>query len=248
MGAHNVGSFDELLNRAASSPEWFWGAVVEDLGLEFYTPYEKVLDTSKGWEWSTWFTGSKYNYVHDALDKRAQDKGRDNPAIIFEGEDGTIRTLTYAQLHSEVCRLANGLKSIGVQPGDRVGLYMPFTPEVAIAMLACGKIGAIFIPIFSGYAAPAVASRLNDCGARVLITSDGFTRRGKPVEMKETADQAADASSSVERVVVARRLGRDIPWNPGRDVWWDELTDGQPPTCESVRTDAEQLYMIIYTS
>lgn len=248
MKRHDFATFEDLLNKAARSPEWFWGAAVQDLGLEFYTPYEEVMDISRGWEWATWFTGSHYNYVHDALDKRASGEDQNRAAIIFEGEEGVIRTFTYAQLHAEVCRFANGLRSLGVGPGDRVGLYMPFTPEVAIAMLACGKIGAIFIPIFSGYAAPAVASRLNDCGARVLITADGFTRRGKPVPMKESADQAADISPTIEKVIVARRTGRDVPWNEGRDIWWDDLIDGQDHECESVHTDAEQLYMIIYTS
>jgi acetyl-CoA synthetase len=240
--------FNELLNKAARSPEWFWEQAVRDLDLQFYTPYERIMDTSKGWEWTTWFTGAQYNYVHDALDKRAAGADHDRPAIVFEGEEGVVRTLTYAQLHAEVCRMANGLRSLGVGEGDRVGLFMPFTPEVAISMLACGKIGAVFIPIFSGYAAPSVASRLNDCLARVLITSDGFTRRGKPVEMKEVADQAAALAPSVERVIVHRRLGREVPWNEGRDVWWDDLVADQSDECESVRTDAEQLYMIIYTS
>jgi acetyl-CoA synthetase len=248
MEQHGLGEFDALLEKAAGDPEWFWQAAVEDLGLEFYTPYERVMDTSRGWEWATWFTGSQYNYVHDALDKRAAGQDRDRPAIIFEGEEGTVRTLTYGQLHAEVCRFANGLRSVGVGKGDRIGLFMPFTPEVAIAMLACGKIGAIFTPIFSGYAAPAVASRLNDCQAKVLITADGFTRRGKPVEMKETADQAADSSPSIEKVVVVRRLGREVPWNESRDLWWDDLVADQPSECETVRTDAEDLYMIIYTS
>jgi acetyl-CoA synthetase len=248
MRGLGIDTFEELLNKAAASPEWFWAAAVKDLSLEFYTPYQQVMDTSKGWEWTTWFSGSSYNYVHDALDKRAAGEDRDRPAIIFEGEEGVVRTFTYAQLHAEVCRFANGLGALGVREGDRVGLFMPFTPEVAIAMLACGKIGAIFIPIFSGYAAPSVASRLNDCGAKVLVTADGFTRRGKPVEMKEVADQAADMSPSVEKVIVHRRLGRDVPWQDGRDLWWHDLIAAQPTQCDSVRTDAEQLYMIIYTS
>jgi acetyl-CoA synthetase len=248
MERHGFRTFEDLLNKSARSPEWFWRAAVEDLGLEFFTPFEKVIDTSKGWEWATWFKGSQYNYVHDALDKRAVGADRDRTAIIFEGEEGAIRTLTYAQLHAEVCRFANGLHSLGVAAGDRVGLYMPFTPEVAIAMLACGKIGAIFIPIFSGYAAPAAASRLNDCGAKVLVTADGFSRRGKPVAMKESADQAADAAPSVEKVIVARRLGREVPWNEQRDVWWDDLLERADDECPTVRTDAETLYMIIYTS
>ncbi|MEO8284848.1 MAG: acetate--CoA ligase [Chloroflexota bacterium] len=241
-------SFDELLNRAARMPEWFWGEAVRDLDLQFYKPYTQVMDTSEAWEWTKWFPGSQYNYVHDALDKRAIGEDRDRPAIIFEGEEGVVRTRTYAQLHAEVCRFANALRTLGVEQGDRVGLYMPFTPEVAIAMLACGKIGAIFIPVFSGYAAPSAASRLNDCGAKVLITSDGFTRRMKPVEMKEVADQAADLAPSVQKVIVHRRLGRDIPWNSKRDLWWHDIAANESPECETVHTDAEQLYMIIYTS
>jgi acetyl-CoA synthetase len=248
MDRLGIDDLEELLNRAAWSPEWFWHYVVQDLGLEFYTPYERVLDTSRGWEWAKWFVGARYNYVHDALDKHMHNYDRDHPAIIFEGEEGVVRTLTYGQLYAEVSRFAHGLRSLGVQEGDRVGLFMPFTAEVAIAMLACGKIGAIFIPIFSGYAAPSVASRLNDCQAKVLVTADGFTRRGKPVEMKEVADQAADMSPSVQKVVVYRRLGREVPWNHQRDVWWHDLTANQPDQCDSVRCDAETLYMIIYTS
>src|SRR5207249_8602181 len=121
-----------------------------------------------------------------------------------------------------------------VVQADRVGLFMPFAPEVAIAMLACGKIGAVFIPIFSGYAAPSVASRLNDCGAKVLVTADGFTRRGKPVAMKEVADQAADLSPTIEKVIVSRRIGSDVPWNDSRDIWWDDLVGIQSEQCESV--------------
>lgn len=248
MHRQGITDFGKLLNSAARSPEWFWSAAVEDIGIEFYTPYSQVMDTSRGWEWTTWFTGSKYNYVHDALDKRAAGEGRSRPAIIFEGEEGVVRTLSYAELHAEVCRLANGLRSLGVAEGDRVALFMPFAPEVAIAMLACGKIGAIFIPVFSGYAAPSVASRVVDAEAKVLITSDGFTRRGKTVAMKEVADAAADLAPSIQKVVVHRRLGSDVPWNDSRDVWWDDLVASQDMECESVWTDAEQIYMIIYTS
>jgi acetyl-CoA synthetase len=135
MDRLQVPDFETLLNRAADSPEWFWNAVVQDLSLEFYNPYEHVMDTSAGWQWTKWFVGSQYNYVHDALDKRKTGPDGQRPAIISEGEEGTVRTLTYSELHSEVCRFANGLRSLGVEEGDRVGLYMPFTLEVAIAML-----------------------------------------------------------------------------------------------------------------
>lgn len=243
-----IAGFQDLLDRAARSPEWFWAEAAKDIDLQFYTPYSQVMDTSRGWEWATWFTGAQYNYVNDALDKHAFGTDRHRLAIIFEGEEGTVRTFTYAQLHAEVCRFANALKALGVGEGDRVGLFMPFIPEVAIAMLACGKIGAVFIPVFSGYAAPSVASRLNDCGAKVLVTADGFTRRGKPVAMKEVADHAADAAPSIEHVIVYRRIGGDIPWNPDRDIWWHDAVELQSNECASLRTDAEHLYMIIYTS
>ena len=248
MDRLGIVDFDELLNRAARSPEWFWAEAVRDLGIEFYTAYDKVLDTSRGWEWATWFTGAQYNYVHDALDKHAASERAGRPALVYEAEDGTVRSYTYAQLHAEVCRFANGLRELGLKEGDRVGLFMPFIPEVAVAMLAVGKIGAVFTPIFSGYAAPSVAARLTDCEARILITADGFTRRGKPVNMKEVADQAAGAAPSIEHIVVARRLGAEVPWDPERDIWWDDLTHEQPDQCDSVRTGAEQLYLIIYTS
>ncbi len=248
MDRLQINDFGELLNRSARSPEWFWSQAVKDIGIEFYTPYSQVLDTSRGWEWATWFKGAQYNYVHDALDKHAVGDNRDRTALVYEGENGTVRSYTFAQLHAEVCRAANGLLSLGLREGDRVGLFMPFIPEVAIAMLALGKIGAVFTPIFSGYAAPSVAARLSDCQARMLITADGFTRRGKPVTMKEVADQAVAAVPSIERVIVARRLGDEVPWTAGRDTWWEDLTEGQPDQCETLRTDAEQLYMVIYTS
>jgi acetyl-CoA synthetase len=248
MDRLGLDDFEDLLNYGAASPELFWREAVKDLGLEFYTPYDHILDTSRGWEWATWFVGAQYNYVHDALDKRAAGEDRDRTAILYESEEGEVRRFTYSELHREVCRFANGLKSLGVELGDRVGLFMPFTPEVAIAMLACGKIGAVFIPIFSGYAAPSVAQRLGDCGARVLVTADGFPRRGKPVAMKEVADEAANACPSVERVVVHRRLGREVPWHEERDVWWHDLVTEQSYECETERLPAESLYMVIYTS
>ena len=205
MASLGITSFQELLNRAARSPEWFWAAAVADLGLQFFRPYTQIMDTSRGWEWTTWFKDGHYNYVHDALDKRASSSSdRDRPAIIFEGEEGQIWILSYAELHSEVCRFANALRSFGVGEGDRVGLFMPFTPEVAIAMLACGKIGAIFIPIFSGYAAPSVASRLNDCGAKVLVTSNGF-------HAARQANRAERSSRSSSRRRAHYREGNRAP-------------------------------------
>ncbi len=247
MQGQGISDYGELLARAASDVAWFWDAVVKDLDIEFYQAYTQVVDTSRGIQWPRWFSGGQYNYVHDALDKRAA-ATPDQPAIIYEAEEGEVRTFTYAQLLAEVNKLANGLRELGVGKGDRVGIFMPLCPETAIATLACGKIGAIFIPIFSGYAPAAVASRLQDGEAKLLITADGFYRRGKVIAMKEVADEAAAQSPSVEHVLVYPRVGRDVAWDEGRDVWWGMLTERQSDQYETERTDPEDPYMLIYTS
>ncbi|HST03813.1 MAG TPA: AMP-binding protein [Chloroflexia bacterium] len=249
MQNQDIASFGELLNRAARSPEWFWEAALHDLDINFYTLYTDIMDTSRGWAWTTWFAGAQYNYVHDALDKRAANPDEAAlPAIIYESEQGIVRTLTYAQLHAEVCRFANGLRSIGVAEGDRVGLFLPFTPEVAVAMLACGKIGAVIVPIFSGYAAPSIAARLNDAGARFLITEESATRRGKPIAMREVAFEAAAASPTIEKIIVHNYAPPAGEHHNPRAVAWDDVVAGQSDHCETLHTSAEQLYMLIYTS
>ncbi|MGH2676400.1 MAG: acyl-CoA synthetase, partial [Actinomycetota bacterium] len=170
-------------------------------------------------------------------------------AVLWEGEDGDVRRVTYRELREMADRLANGLRSLGVGQRDAVGIFMPMAPETVAATLACAKIGAIYLPIFSGYAADAVGTRLGDAGAVVLITADGFLRRGRPVPMKEIADQAADASPSVRSVVVWPRLGRaDVPARPGRDVRWDELLGEAPERFETQELDAEHPLFVAYTS
>lgn len=248
MARHRLADLSTLQARSTADPEWFWRAVCEDLELEWYAPFERVLDLSAGAPWARWFPGGKLNYVHNCLDKWGRSARGSKPALIWEGEDGQVRQLTYAELYAETNRLANGLRRLGIGKGDRVGIFMPMTPEVAIASLACSKIGAIYIPLFSGYAAHAVASRLQDGEARVLITADGFYRRGQVVRMKEVADEAAASSPSVEHVIVYRRVGRDVPWSAGRDVWWHELVARESPECATEQTDAEDPFMIIYTS
>jgi acetyl-CoA synthetase len=248
MDRHGISEYDELLRRATEDVAWFWDAVCQDLELEWYRPYEQVLDTSRGVAWARWFAGGQLNYVHNALDKHVSTPRRNKLALVWEGEDGVCRKLTYWELWVETNRLANALRALGVGKGDRVGIFMPMVSEVCIASLACSKIGAIYTPIFSGYAAQAIAARLNDCEATILITADGFYRRGNVVAMKETADQAVAQAPSVKHVVVYRRLGRDVPWTTGRDVWWHEVTAAQPRTCETERTDPEDPFMLIYTS
>src|SRR5579875_469963 len=248
LARHGLASYPALLERAAADPDWFYRAVIADLDLAWYTPFRAVLDLREGAPFAHWFVDGQFNLVHNALDRRAAGPQRTQPAILWEGDDGSTRQLTYAELQAEVCRLAGALRALGVGKGDRVGIFLPMGPEAAIAVLAVAKLGAIYTPIFSGYGATAVASRLADCEARLLITADGFPRRGAPVPMKETADEAVAQVPSVEHVLVYRRLGRAIPWTAPRDVWWHEVVADQPAALPTERTRGEDPFMIIYTS
>ena len=233
MRTHGIGSYGELVKRSQDDVEWFWDAVVKDLGIEFFEPYRTVLDQSKGVPWATWFTGGRVNLAHNCVDRWAQ-ASPDRVAVLWEGEEGTVRAVTYAELREMV---------------DAVGIFLPMAPETVAATLACAKLGAIYLPIFSGYAAEAVATRLQDAGAKVLITADGTLRRGKVVPMKETAESAAAMSPTVEHVVVWSRLGRDdLPWDDAGDVRWDELLAGQPASFETPALDPEHPLFIAYTS
>jgi acetyl-CoA synthetase len=247
MRTHGIDTYQELVERSQADIEWFWDAVVEDLGIEFFTPYERVLDTSDGVAWSKWFVGGRINLAHVTCDVWAE-RTPDRVAVLSEGEDGEVRRVTYRELREMADRLASGLASLGVGERDAVGIFMPMAPEIVAATLACAKIGAIYLPIFSGYGADAVATRLNDAGAKVLITADGFLRRGHTIRMKEVADQAADLSPSVERVITWSRLGRDdMAWSE-RDDRWEDLLAGHPPRFETLSLDSEHPLFIAYTS
>lgn len=252
MLRHGLDTFGELIERYSADPEWFWQAVVEDLGLEWYEPPTQVLDLSRGVEWARWFVGGSYNYVHDAVDKHSSGPLSGAAAIAWEGEDGEVRRLTYSELYRQVNQAANALRSLGVGRGDRVGVYMPMLVETAVAILAISKIGAVYTPIFSGYGGAAVASRLQDCQAKLLVTADGFYRAGKWVRMKDAADEAVAASPTVAGVLVVGRhpdtAGNPPPWTPDRDLWWHESVGSQSEECDTVRTGADEPYMIIYTS
>jgi acetyl-CoA synthetase len=243
-----LSGYPELVERAAADPAWFWGAVVHDLDIPFYEPFSEVLDTSAGVEWARWFRGGRMNVVHGCLDRWVESGAGDRLALIWEGEPGEVRRLTYAELQAEVCRFAAALQSLGVEKGDRVGIFLPMTPEVAIALLACAKLGAVFIPLFSGYGAQAISSRLNDCQATVLLCADGFYRRGQVVAMKELADEALRHSPGVRHLVMQRRVVREVPWKLGRDHIWDVLVEDHPHSLETVRLDPEDPLMVIYTS
>ena len=248
MAIQGIESLPALHARAVEDPEWYWAAMVDHLGVTWHRPYDAVLDLSDGIPWARWFVGAGYNYVHDAVSKRAIGPERDRPALVWEGDGGETRTLTYGELAAETNRFANALRLLGIGHGDRVGIFLPMLPETAIATLACSQIGAVFVPIFSGYGPEAVATRLRDCDARLLITADGFPRRGRVVAMKATADAALAVVPSVERVVVVRRIGSEVAWKSGRDHWWDELVASQPIESPAEPTGADDPFMIIYTS
>ena len=239
--AHGHSNFASLHRWSIEDLDGFWRGVDRDLGLVWQTPYERVLDSSRGIAWTTWWLGGRMNYVESALQ---HDPSR--LAFIFEGEEGVTRQLTYGELAAAVRRCAAGLRALGVRAGDRVGIFLPLTPECAVATLAVSAIGAIYTPIFSGYASEAIAGRLRDCEASVLITADGFRRRGQLIRMKEIADAAADGAPSVRVVVVVRRLGSAVRLG-ARDVWWDDvMTRGTDVTFAD--TTPEDPYMVIYTS
>jgi acetyl-CoA synthetase len=248
MRANAIGTEEDLVRRSVEDVAWFWDAVVRDLGIEFSRPYERVLDTSAGIEWTTWFGGGRVNLAHNCVDRWAE-RTPDAVAVLWEGEEGSVRRVTYRELRETADRLAHGLASLGVGERDTVGIFLPMSPEAVVSVMACAKLGAIFLPLFSGFAADAVAVRLNDAGAKVLITADGFPRRGRPVAMKEIADDAVAQAASVERVVVWPRLGRDdAPWTSGRDERWDELLAAQPGRFETRELDPEHPLLIAYTS
>jgi acetyl-CoA synthetase len=247
MRANGIDDYWDLVRRSQDDIGWFWDAVVQDLGIEFFTPYRSVVETPNGIAWAIWFAGSTINAAHNCVDKHAASQP-DKTAIVWESEEGDVRRLTYTEMREAVDRLAGGLDSLGIGPGDTVGVYMPMIPENPVALYALAKLGAISLPIFSGFAAPAVAARLQDSDAKAIITADGFHRRGHVVPMKETTDEAVAMSPSVQHVVVVRRFGRDVPWNHARDHDYSALVLDQSPTREPARLDAEHPLLIAYTS
>ena len=253
MDRHGIESYDALLARSVEDIAWFWDAVMEDLDIRFTQPYSQIVDLSDGAQFPRWCVDGQMNIIHNCLDKWQTTATAAETAFIWEGEDGGNLTLTYAQLHHEVCRCANALRSLGIGKGDAIGLYMPMIPELAVAFLAVIKIGGIILPLFSGYGPSAIRNRLNDAGAKTVFTADGFLRRGQPVAMKTTLDRALVEVPSVQQVIVCKRLpdsspASQIPWQAERDRWWHELVPSQPSEAETSPTAAEDPLMIIYTS
>lgn len=254
MDRHGLQNLDELMSVSTEDIAWFWEAVLQDLDIQFYEPYRQVVDLSAGYPWAQWCVGGQMNIVHNCLDKWIGTPTQNRLAIRWEGEEGQTRFLTYRDLWREVNRTANALRALGLGKGDAIGLYMPMVPEIAIALLAIAKIGGVILPLFSGFGAGAIATRLSDAGARALFTADGTYRRGKVVPMKATANEALRDVPGLEQVIVFQRVGAAMPesehegWIPERDHWWHDLIPRQPATAETERTSAEDLLMIIYTS
>ena len=231
---------------ADQNPEGFWAGIAEE--LHWFSKWDQVL------EWDApdakWFVGGTTNISYNCIDRHINNGIGDKVALYWEGEPGDERVLTYNQLHLEVCKFANALKSLGVVTGDRVAMYMPMIPELAIAMLACARIGAVHNVVFGGFSASALEERINDSEAKIVITADGGYRRGSPAALKPAVDEALQKTPSVEKVVVVKRVGDVLPTSmlSGRDVWWHDLVDGMDITCEAEQLDAEQMLFILYTS
>lgn len=238
-----------LQRLAREDPERFWETAIDDIDIGWKVRPSRMLDVSRGIQWADWWIGGRLNLAHNAVERHA-DRRPYAEAIRWEGDDGEQRSLTYAALSAEVSRAAAALRSLGVGPGVAVGLCMPMLPETVALFLACAKVGAVACPLFSGYGAAAIASRLDDCAARVLCIADGFLRRGAPVAMKAVADEAVAATPSLEHILVVRRLGDrvDCPMREGRDHWYVELCARQPDSSPTEDTAADDVHMLLYTS
>jgi len=237
---------NERIYEMASDYITFWDEVAKN-DIEWFEPYEDVLDDSNA-PFYRWFVGGKINITHNCLDRHIESKG-DKTAIIWQGEpENEEERITYHELYNRVCRFANALKTLGVEKGDVVTLYMGMVPELPVAMLACARIGAIHSVVFGGFSSTALRDRINDAQAKAIVTMDGYYRRGKVIETKRIVDKALDGAPSVENVVVLKRVGNDVEMAEGRDIWWHELEKDVPGTCEPEPVDSEHPLFILYTS
>ncbi|MFC7073213.1 AMP-binding protein [Halovenus rubra] len=277
MREHGIDDFETLHRRSvtdiegvdASGLDWFWGEVVDHLGLEFDEPYDAVRNASDGPQFTDWYPGGTLNIAHNVVDRHAapDSPNRNSVATIWEGEDGDVREITYHDLHRQANQVANALDERGIGVGDTVGLYMPMVPEVASILYGCFKVGAIAVPIFSGFGVDATATRIEDAECEILFTGDGFYRRGDKITLKGAADEAIEEAGYVEQTIVYERLGSvrpnssgtqsgdkttdqpvEIPWDGDRDEWWSEAVETQDDTFETRSLPSSQESMLLYSS
>ncbi len=236
--------YEKIYQQAHDDPEGFWASMAKE--LDWFKPWEKVLEWNP--PFAKWFVGGRTNIAHNCLDRHLTSARKNKAAIIWEGEPGDERILTYQALHREVCKFANVLKGIGVKAGDRIAIYMPMVPELPIAMLACARIGATHSVVFGGFSADALRDRINDAQAKVVVTADGGYRRGGEIPLKKAVDEAIQQTPSIDHVVVYRRTGSPVHMEPGRDHWWHELMENAAEECAAEALDAEHPLYILYTS
>jgi len=247
-GQANLGSFNtyrRLYAESVNAPDKFWAKQARDL-LVWRKPFKSVL------QWKSphakWFVGGKLNVAENCLDRHLGTAFENKAALIFEGEPGDVRTITYRQLYFHSCRMAHFLENMGIKAGDRVAIYMPMIPEAVIAMLACARVGAVHTVVFGGFSPEALKDRINDCQARLVITADGGWRRGKVIELKASVDKAIEGAPCVHTVMVVKRCGNAVTMVEGRDVWWKEAWEGAPNKHEAKGFDSEHPLFILYTS
>lgn len=245
MRTHGIETYEELVRRSVADVSWFWDAVVRDLDIRFLEPYEQVLDVSRGMEWATWFAGGRLNLAQQCVD-RWSEATPDSPAVVWEGEDGATLTWTYADLRRETDRLARALQGLGVQAGEAVGIFLPMLPETVAAVMACSKIGAVWVPIFSGFGPDAIAVRLADAHVKVLLTADAFLRKGRGISMAETARGALARVDSVRHTVVLRHAGQGAA--AGEHDWAELVAATSDDPLPSEALESEHPLFIGYTS
>ncbi|MWV64326.1 AMP-binding protein [Halorubrum sp. JWXQ-INN 858] len=266
MREYDIDDYEELIERTTSSVEgvpesgvdWFWDELIDYLGIDFYTDYDTVRDDAEGPQFSDWYPGGEINIAHNVVDRHAavDSPNRNRVALIWEGEPGDVREITYHELYRQSNRVANYLESVGVETGDTVGLYMPMVPEVTSILYGCLKVGALAVPIFSGFGTEATATRIDDAEPSVLFTGDGFHRRGGEVRLKSTADEAIAAAGHVEHTVVYDRLGatpagdadEPVPWDDDRDVTWEAAVGSRSSAYETKALPSAQESMLLYSS
>jgi len=240
----HVKAYESIYKESIAHPELFWERIAKE--LSWYTPWNTVLHWQ--YPYARWFVGGKTNIVANALDRHLQTPTKDKLAIIWEGQDGTVRQFTYSQLHMEVCKLANGLQSLGLRKGDHVTIYLPRIPEQDIAMLACAKIGLVHSVVFSGFSFEALKNRIIDAQSKVIITADGYPYKEKYIECKRNADEAVKDLPQVKNMIVVKRGGKEVVMQPNRDIWWSDLTLNQPNDCPTEVMNATDPLYILYTS